>query len=112
MTRKFFVMSSISSSLKKFRYWPPSARGAFTALPSGRKSAFVHLKRGDLEGTRWEAALSVTNREGQRLCSFDREEFAELRKISDRLLSTGELWNRKCRRSLPRAPDLDYLSDR
>ena len=81
---------------RQFRYWPPSQRGAVRALPSGRKSAFVHLKRGDVDGTRWEAVFSIATRAGSsRLVTFDREEFSEFRKILARLRSVGLLWRAK-----------------
>ncbi len=88
-------VSQARSLQRSFRYWPASHKGAFTALPSGRNSAFVHLKRNDVDGLRMEPVLSFVTRDGQRLASLDREEFAELRKISARLLSLGELWEKK-----------------
>ena len=103
---------STSFPLKRFKYWPPSHKGAVLSLPSERKSAFVHLKRNDVDGTRWEAAFSLTTRDGQRLVSFDREEFTEFRKISQRLLSLGELWKKKSLATPPTAPlpDLSHHS--
>ncbi len=81
---------------RKFRYWPPSHKGACQLLPSGRKCSFVHLKRNDTDGTRWEAVFSIATRKGSnRLVTFDREEFSEFRKVVDRLNSIGGLWKTK-----------------
>ncbi len=101
----------MSSSIpRNFRYWPPSHRGSYCQLPSGRKSFFVHLKRNDIDGTQWEPVLSFATRAGDRLFSLDKEEFQELRKVLPRLLSLGNLWKEKSGSSDSRVlslPDID-----
>jgi hypothetical protein len=107
-SKKLFCMSF---PIKKFRYWPPSHKAASLSLPSERKLAFVHLKRNDIDGTRWEPVLSVTTRDQQRLVSFDREEFVEFKKVSQRLLSIGNLWKAKLIAAKAEPPKFPDLSD-